>query len=637
MPQHSVSLPKIKQLEAQLQGPLSEDQQLSAMDRLTGYFIYTDISKAITHIKELKRLVDKVGGDESRLNYHWYAGQLENQLYNFKESASHFEFARTIAQDIGDINQQVEILVDSLGTYINLGAWEKTQDLIEVAKKLLEQFPNEMLTPRLLCRSAYLHLHLGNLPESLADFKEAEKLLNQYSRTFKIKDYYFLTLLQAGIGNIHHRTGDSKTSIKSYLEVVDICEKLEMKTRLSWHYLNVGNGFLALNDVTQADKYFKEAIKIKDDLSKKARAGAYANLGFVAFSQNNFDEALELFEEAEELYKENAINDFRNFSIIANWKARLFSKQDQPLKALEKFKEAFKFAEDGADFKQMAEVCLEVARFYAELEDFEEAYKYQLMHSQLEQQYRAEENRKSLVELEVKYEAEAKKKEAEMLRLESSRLALKALRAQMNPHFLHNCLNAIQRYITSNDTDTAARYLAKFSRLMRQSLEYSDLEIISLEEEVHFLKDYLDIFQKLRFEQFTYDITIDEELEEDIMSIPTMIVQPYVENALEHGIRSQPTGHVQVSFKYNSEEEILCIVEDNGIGINASRTIKERDKAERKHRSMGTMITEKRLDILNKTHGKTVSVKTIDLQEDNPKEQGTRVEIQLPVTYLQKS
>ena len=304
--------------------------------------------------------------------------------------------------------------------------------------------------------------------------------------------------------------------------------------------------------------------------------------------------------------------------MIANWKARLFSKQQNPIEALGKFKEAFQFAQEAKDFKQMAEVCLEVARFYAEMEDFEEAYKYQLMHSQMEQTYREEENRKMLVELEVKYEAEAKKQEAEMLRIESSRLALKALRAQMNPHFLHNCLNAIQRYITSNDTDTAARYLAKFSRLMRQSLEYSDQEIITLEEEFHFLQDYLDIFQKLRFEQFTFKLELDEELEEDIMGIPTMIIQPYVENALEHGIRSLPSGHVSVKFEYVSEEELLCVVEDNGIGLEAAARIKAKNLDERKHRSMGTMITEKRLDILNRTHGRKVSVQTIDLQKDNP-------------------
>ena len=158
-----------------------------------------------------------------------------------------------------------------------------------------------------------------------------------------------------------------------------------------------------------------------------------------------------------------------------------------------------------------------------------------------------------------------------------------------------------------------------------------------MEEEFHFLQDYLDIFQKLRFEQFTFSLEMEEDLEEDIIGIPTMIIQPYVENALEHGLRSLPSGHVLVKFQYHSEEEILCIVEDNGIGLEAAAKIKEKNRGERKHRSMGTMITEKRLDILNRTHGRKVSVQTIDLQKDNPKMKGTRVEILLPVTYIQKS
>ena len=292
MPQHSVSIPKIKQLEAQLIGTLTEEQQLAALDRLVGHYIYTDIGKASQHIQQMQSLAEKLQLAEHQLNYHWYAGQLDNQLYHFDSSLRHYQAAQSIAEEIGDIDQQVEILVDSLGTYINLGDWEKTQLLIREVEKNLSQFPNAKITPRLYCRMAFLNLHLGNMTESLESFKEAERIYDHLDQTFKLKDYYFLTLVQAGIGNIHQLTGDSSTSIKSYLKVVDICETLGMNTRLSWHYLNVGNGYLALNDHQKARQYFLEAIKIKDDLSKKARAGAFANLGFIAFADNDYLEAL---------------------------------------------------------------------------------------------------------------------------------------------------------------------------------------------------------------------------------------------------------------------------------------------------------------------------------------------------------
>jgi len=149
--------------------------------------------------------------------------------------------------------------------------------------------------------------------------------------------------------------------------------------------------------------------------------------------------------------------------------------------------------------------------------------------------------------LEAKYDFERRKQEAELLILQANRLQLKALRAQMNPHFLYNALNSIQNYITSNDMTHAAKYLAKFAKLMRQSLEYSDVEVISLEKEIAFLENYLFINEKLRFaDRMSYRIKVDDDIEEDLIGVPAMIVQPYLENAIEHGLRSKKDGILAV-------------------------------------------------------------------------------------------
>lgn len=637
MGQRSVSIPKLKQLEAQLDLPKPSPDQLSILERLVGYYIYTDISKAMGHLQKMEKLIGQDVPDEFQLAYHWYAAQLHNQLYRFESSNEHFAKAIDIINRIGDISQLAEVLVDQVGTQINLGDWQSASTNLAKVDRLVEQFPDEIIDYRLRCRHGFLNLHLSSLPEALEALIQAEQMLDELPKTPKLKDYYFLCLIQAGIGNIYQRTGDLQKAAQSYVKVVDLCETLGMKTRLSWHYLNVGNSFLGLEQLPKAEQFFRKALESDDDLSRKARAGAYANLGYISFSKADYSPALELFEQAEKLYRENAADDFHNFSVIANWKARLFAAQGDVNDALEQFKIAFHNAEKGKDFKQLAEVCLEIGKFYAEQTEFEMAYQYQLMHSQMEQSYREQQNQQRIRELEVKYKAEAQQREAEMLRLEASRLALKALRAQMNPHFLHNCLNAIQRFITSEDTDTAARYLAKFSRLMRQSLEYSEQEIISLEEEMEFLQNYLEIFQKLRFEQFDYTIKVDDELEEDIVGIPTMIIQPYVENALEHGLRSRTDGKVTVEFIYLNEEQLKCVVTDNGIGRTAAAQYKATQSEQQQHRSMGTRITEERLEILNRTQGKQVSVQILDLQDDSGSASGTRVEILLPVEYLQKN
>jgi LytS/YehU family sensor histidine kinase len=223
------------------------------------------------------------------------------------------------------------------------------------------------------------------------------------------------------------------------------------------------------------------------------------------------------------------------------------------------------------------------------------------------------------------------------LRLQATKLQLKALRAQMNPHFLFNALNAIQNFITSNDIVSATKYLARFAQLMRQSLDYSDMEIISLEKEIAFIRDYLQINEKLRFkDRLRFDIIVDDDIEEDILGVPTMIVQPYVENAIEHGLRSRENGFVEVKFSLIDDHTILCTIRDNGIGRRAARMQRLQDPQFQNHRSRGTSITEKRLQILHQSKADEVFVETIDLYDPETGEvQGTMVKVKIPVFEIQ--
>lgn len=410
-----------------------------------------------------------------------------------------------------------------------------------------------------------------------------------------------------------------------------------MRSRLSWHYLNVGNGYMALMDYENAECYFTKAIDIADDSSQQARASAYANMGYCALEKEEYQKAIELFDLAERLYKEKSEQDYYNFSNIAYWRGRLYVELEDYSLAMQHFMQALEYARTIEDYKQLSNVCKEIASLYAEVEEYKNAYEYQVLHSQMEEQYLAQLEKRKQIELEIKYEAEKKRHEAELLRLQATKLQLKALRAQMNPHFMYNALNSIQHYITSNDITSAAKYLAKFAKLMRQSLDYSDLEIISLEKELEFLEDYLYINEKLRFEgKLKYEITVDDDIEEDILGVPTMIVQPYVENAIEHGLLKKKDGIIKVKFSLFDDDTILCVVEDNGIGREKARQIRMQDPNYQNHRSLGTNITEKRLQILHHSKTKGVFVKTIDLKNTRTKEpRGTRVEIQIPIVDIQ--
>ena len=208
----------------------------------------------------------------------------------------------------------------------------------------------------------------------------------------------------------------------------------------------------------------------------------------------------------------------------------------------------------------------------------------------------------------------------------------------MNPHFFSNALNAIQQYITSEDSVHAAKYLAKFAKLMRASLDYSELEIISLEDEIAFLRDYLEINQKLRFSnRLHFDITIDEDIEEDIMGVPTMIIQPYIENAIEHGVKLNQGGLIKVDFTLLDENTILCTVEDNGIGRAKAQELQQKSGYNERHKSKGTNITEQRLEILHQHHAERLNqifIQIIDLYTPQNEGCGTRVEISIPIVEI---
>lgn len=210
-------------------------------------------------------------------------------------------------------------------------------------------------------------------------------------------------------------------------------------------------------------------------------------------------------------------------------------------------------------------------------------------------------------------------------RIEEMNLELekRMLRAQMNPHFIFNSLNSIQHFITENDKKSALTYLTKFSKLLRQVLESSiDLNVI-LEEEVKLLKIYVEL-EALRFDDsFTYEFRIDESLDTYAHEIPILLIQPYIENAIIHGlIPKEGSKHLVIGFE-DAKEYIKCVIEDNGIGR------KSKPKTEKNHTSRGMSVTEQRIRALEKTNFQLVMIE--DLEADGHPA-GTRVTVAIPKT-----
>ena len=202
-------------------------------------------------------------------------------------------------------------------------------------------------------------------------------------------------------------------------------------------------------------------------------------------------------------------------------------------------------------------------------------------------------------------------------------LALKSLRTQMNPHFIFNALNSVNSFIASSDERAANRYLSEFSQLMRSVLENSEEDFIPLEKEIELLKLYVKL-EHFRFkDKFEYSITVDEKLNINNFVIPPMLLQPYVENAVWHGLRyKKEMGKLEVHFEEIDLESVRISIIDDGIGRKKSKNIKTENQKKQKSKGMG--IIQSRISILNEMYKDKVDVKIEDVKQ-NEDELGTKV------------
>lgn len=211
-------------------------------------------------------------------------------------------------------------------------------------------------------------------------------------------------------------------------------------------------------------------------------------------------------------------------------------------------------------------------------------------------------------------------------------LELKAMRAQMNPHFMFNTLNSIQDIILNNDTEKSQIYLAELSQLMRLILENSTQKRIRLCDEIEFIRLYINL-EQLRFgHKFEVKINISEDIDDYSVSIPPMLLQPYIENAILHGLMHKKNdGVLEVDLKLNSKGDVLeCCIKDNGVGRVKSKELSEWKS--KKHKSMGIEITTERIHLLNSIEStKGFDVVIIDLEDNNQNPMGTLVKILIPI------
>ena len=245
-------------------------------------------------------------------------------------------------------------------------------------------------------------------------------------------------------------------------------------------------------------------------------------------------------------------------------------------------------------------------------------YRYRLRQLQLQNQLAREKTDKILAETGYQHKL--------------NELTFSALRSQMNPHFIFNALNTIQGFVYFNDKKSASNYLGKFSQLIRKILDSSNKQTITLGEEIENLQLYTDI-EKARYgENFNVTINIDPALDQEYILIPPMLIQPYVENSIKHGVfhkQGDKILSIRIS-KAEDQEVIEVVIDDNGIGRERSKEI---NKSRVAHNSFATAANEKRIDLINQTFDKKTKLKIIDKVNIDGSPAGTKVIITIPMVF----
>jgi LytS/YehU family sensor histidine kinase len=384
-------------------------------------------------------------------------------------------------------------------------------------------------------------------------------------------------------------------------------EKIGNKKHEAYSLVGIGIDNINLEKYMQAKQEFDSALSISKQIGEKdAIDYAYTWLSKWDSITGNYKQSLEDYEK-HIIYRDSLINEATIQKTVQAEMNFNFEQKQAAQKAEQDKKDALSYAES----KRQKIIILLIASVAVTL---------------------------ALLLFNIFSSLKTTRKQKLLVEKQKVLVELQALRAQMNPHFIFNAINSIKQFIFENDTESADRHLSRFASLIRKVLENSKQESISLSEEIQMLTLYIEL-EMLRFaNKFSYKIEVAGNVDTEKVLISPLIIQPYVENAIWHGLMHQEKhGELLIKFEKvespivspqagRSYDTLKCTIDDNGVGRKRSAAIKK----ERNHKSMGLSITKERLEILNMINKTKMNLEFIDKTNEDGSSAGTRVELFVP-------
>jgi two-component system LytT family sensor kinase len=445
----------------------------------------------------------------------------------------------------------------------------------------------------------------------------------------------------SNLSAFHYHLEKYEKSIEYGLEAIQIKKDAKFLMSLDQSYTNVANAYSKLGDKANAIKYYEQAYQISTKLKKTSgRIQACSKLADLYIEQNNVVAAGVMIDTLE-----NIITKTKNPALLMNY----YRVQTKYNKQTKNYIESLEFYDKAVKIKDSL-TTEEKIQAITELETKYETDK--LKQEKLIEVERAKKNRNLfiisiiagllLLSLSFLYIYQQKlKKRAELAEIKLSEsenklklerklnnAEMKAIKAQMNPHFLFNAFNSIQEFIIMNNRELASNYLGKFADLMRLYLDHSREKTIPLQEEINATELYLEL-ERIRFEEkLNYSINVAKNVDKSRTYLPPMLIQPFIENSLKHGLLHKKNDR-KLDIRFAMIGNVLhCSIADNGIGRHKSALLNARKL--KKHKSFATSATQNRIELLNVGREQDITLQIIDLMDDNNEAVGTKVIIQIP-------
>ncbi len=651
---------KTNQLQAQsLQGQARADSLLQALSKskddtsktktlylLAITFAPIDSAKAFNYATQCMNISKQLKWTKGTGLSYLAFGKAYYQITNFTSSLSNCQIAYSIFKKINDKKYMASALGTIGVSYVGLGEYAKAIENNFTTLQLYEEMNDERGIENMYNNIGVAYYYLLDYSKAIDNYKKALPMCRH------LNDKYGIASALDNIAIAFMDEGKLDSANVYDIQAIKIFESINHQPALGRIYANRGDILSRMHNAKSAFAYYNRAIEINKRLGIDDGLGNdYASVGMLY---------LELAKDISGKFIASSELETNKSTLLK--KAQLY------------FAEALPLIKNSGDINFLMSTSLVASETEERLGNYNIALMFHKNYTLYKDSIFNDANKKKIAAMEMERLTEIKNKEIQLLNQQKALAAseikqqtlirniilgsvaaaalltaffiwsynrrrktafskqmkeveMKALRSQMNPHFIFNSLHSINKYVIENDKENASAYLSKFANLMRLILENSRQQEVPLEMDLQALELYMQL-ESLRFKnRFNYFVEISSDIDKENTLIPPMLLQPFVENAIIHGVQNKENGLIKVSV-HKENDMIKCIVEDNGAGRENMVTYEQSEN--KKHKSLGMQIITERLNIINQIKKVKAAINIFDLKDAENKPRGLRIELLLP-------